>query len=55
MTTFSRLGILLLFATVLVGCGNDGGVVATDDEIKAHVEKHGDLKLDPAASSPLTD
>jgi hypothetical protein len=48
--------VFLLFVfSVVVGCGDRGGVVATDDEMKAHVEKYGDQKLDPAASTPLTD
>lgn len=47
---------ILLFTLSLVGaCSEGGGVVATDDEMKAHAEKYGDLSLDPAASTDITD
>lgn len=47
--------ILLFMLNLAVGCGDGGGVVATQDEMKAHAEKHGDLGLDPAASTDITD
>jgi hypothetical protein len=51
---FGRVAILLsLFSAV--GCGDRGGVVATEDQMKAHVEKYGDLSLDPAASTEIKD
>ncbi|WP_143543675.1 hypothetical protein [Rhodopirellula sp. MGV] len=51
---FSCLVLALL--TLSVGCGGDEtGVVATQDEMQAHADKHGDLGLDPAASTDITD
>lgn len=45
--------VLSLFVLIaVVGCGDKGGAVATDDEIKAHVEKHGDQFIDPSLPSP---
>jgi hypothetical protein len=55
MIRYGQFVFLLVVFSAVVGCGGQGGVVATDDEMKAHVEKYGDQKLDPAASTPLTD
>ena len=38
----------------LVGCGDGGNQVSTQDEMKAHVEKYGDTALAPAESSDPT-
>ncbi|MEO9935264.1 hypothetical protein [Rhodopirellula bahusiensis] len=55
MIRFSHLFLLSFVLSVGAGCGGQGGVVATEDEIKAHVEEHGDLGLDPAASTDIVD
>lgn len=55
MVRLSFVLLLLLLSNMMVGCGEQGGVVATEDEMQAHVEEHGDLSLDPAASTPITD
>ncbi len=55
MIRISHLFFLLFVISTTVGCGDQGGVIATQDEMKAHVEQHGDLALDPAASTELTD
>lgn len=55
MFRFGHVALLLFFFSVVLGCGDQGGVVATEDEMKAHVEKYGDLSLDPAASTEITD
>jgi len=48
--------ILYLFVLILVtGCSDQEGAVATDDEIRAHVEEYGDQYTDPTISHPLTD
>tara|TARA_A100001391_G_scaffold81574_1_gene53206 strand:+ start:1350 stop:1517 length:168 start_codon:yes stop_codon:yes gene_type:complete len=55
MIRLGHFSLLLVLLSLVVGCGDGGGVVATEDEMKAHVEQHGDLKLDPAASTDITD
>jgi hypothetical protein len=55
MVFFSHFVLLILVLSVAAGCGDQGGAVATDDEIKAHVEKHGDQFTDPSVVHPLTD
>lgn len=55
MIQFGHFVFLLLVFSVVVGCGEQGGVVATDDEMKAHVEKYGSESLDPGASTDLID
>lgn len=50
-----QLFLLLSMFAGMIGCGEQGGPVATEDEIKAHVEEHGDLGLDPAASTDIID
>ncbi len=55
MIRFIHCALLLVFLNLFVGCGDGGGVVATEDEMKAHAEKYGDLSLDPAASTDITD
>ncbi len=55
MIRISHLFFLLFAISTIIGCGDQEGVIATEDEMKAHVEKHGDLGLDPAASTELTD
>jgi len=52
MAYFSHLVMLLFVLSVVAGCGDKAGVVATDDEIKAHVEKYGDQYTDPSKPSP---
>ena len=55
MIRSGQFALLLFVFSLAVGCGDGGGVVATEDEMKAHVEEHGDLKLDPAASTDIID
>lgn len=55
MIRFVHFLILLFMFNLLGGCDDGGGVVATQDEMKAHAEKYGDLGLDPAASTDLID
>ncbi len=55
MLRYRHLFFVLFIISAIVGCGESGGVVATEDEMKAHVEKYGDLELDPAASTDLVD
>ena len=47
--------VFFFFIGSVSGCGDAGNNVATQDEMKAHVEKYGDTALDPAASTPLTE
>ncbi len=51
MNRFCAAFLLLFVAISMVGCGGDGNTTATQDEMKAHVEKYGDTALDPSASS----
>jgi hypothetical protein len=55
MQRFLSFLLCLSVLGALVGCGDDGNKVATQDELKAFAEQYGDTKLDPTASTPLTD
>ncbi len=48
---------LMFFAVLvpLVGCGDGGNKVSSQDDLKAFAEQYGDTKLDPTASTPITD
>ena len=47
MTDILRTVFLLLCLCLVTGCGEQSGIVATDEEMKAHVQEHGNLSLDP--------
>ena len=56
MAYFCQFVLLLFVLSVVAGCGDNPSAVATDDEIKAHLEEHGDQFTDPSLpSAPLID
>ena len=47
MIYFSRVFLCLFVLSFFAGCGDQSGVVATDAEVNAYVQEHGDLSLSP--------
>lgn len=55
MIRFAHFFGLLFLLNLVVGCGDGGGVVATQDEMKAYAAEHGDESLPPGSSTDITD
>lgn len=55
MAYFRQFVLLLFVLSVVAGCGDNPTAVATDDEIKAHVDEHGDQFTDPSLPSEPID
>lgn len=54
MSKTNRLIAFLAFNCLLTGCGKEAASKPSDDAVKAHVERYGDLSVDPTKSSPDT-
>lgn len=51
------LNSFLLFGVLIfaVGCGEEVGTVADNDEVKAYIDEHGSHSSEPEPSEPITD